>query len=541
MRISTLIAFRPGTLCVLGLLAGLVLAGCREERSSGARPEAEVSPVDASTPVLLPVPTFTASPSPTGPPAGNDGSRGVLAPPAEGHYHVQRTGDQVTATLTVHRVPVPAGTSDRVLLTLPLAYRPSVALWRDVAGQVVQADGTPDLASPDPHPFRLWVMPEGQIIHARTEALSREGDLAYDLVLAWGRTPAANDQVVLKSLDPDLLLVQAPFVTLEDTGRVASLSLAGHRLQALPSELGQLTQLSRLDLSGNQLTDLPPELGQLTQLSSLDLGGNQLTELPPVLGQLTQLSWLDLYHNRFTDLPPVLVQLPNLHTLNLLWNEWTEFSPLLPQMTQLRSLSLSANRLTGPIPAALGQLTHLEDLDIRGGSMGELIGGGGSPEMYSGGNALSGPIPPELGQLTQLQRLFLGGNALSGPIPPELGQLTQLRQLLLGNNALSGPIPSELGQLPNLWRLDLSGNQLSGSIPPALGQMPRLAWLGLDRNQLTGPIPPALGQSASLSLVGLEGNPLTGCIPPELLARSEVHTDLSACPTPPVDQDVSKG
>ena len=513
MRISTLVAFRPGTLCVLGLLAGLVLAGCGEERSSGARPEAEVGPVAASTSALLPVPTFTASPSPTGPPAGNDGFRGVLAPPAEGQYHVQRTGDRVTATLTVHRVPVPAGTSDRVLLTLPPAYRPSVALWRDVAGQVVQADGTPDPASPDPHPFRLWVMPEGQIIHAREESLSREGDLAYDLVLAWGTTPAANDQVVLEILATALpVQAYAPVVTLEDTGRVATLQLAGGRLQALPSELGQLTELSRLDLSGNQLTELPPELGQLTQLHTLNL-----------------------YYNRFTDLPPVLVQLPNLHTLDLTWNEWTEFSPLLPQLTQLRALSLTANRLTGPIPAALGQLTHLEYLSIPGGPIAEIIGGPNPPEMYSGGNALTGPIPPELGQLAQLQGLYLGGNALSGPIPPELGQLTQLRQLLLGRNALSGPIPSELGQLPNLWRLDLSGNQLSGSIPPALGQMPRLAWLSLGWNQLTGPIPPALVQSASLSRVGLEGNPLTGCIPPELRDRCSCCggcPDLPLCRTP---------
>ena len=41
-------------------------------------------------------------------------------------------------------------------------------------------------------------------------------------------------------------------------------------------------------------------------------------------------------------------------------------------------------------------------------------------------NRLSGPIPAELGQMTSLQYLDLSRNQLSGPIPPGLNQMTSL-------------------------------------------------------------------------------------------------------------------
>ena len=86
-------------------------------------------------------------------------------------------------------------------------------------------------------------------------------------------------------------------------------------------------------------------------------------------------------------------------------------------------------------------------------------------QLSGGESKLSGFIPAELGQLTNLEELILSRNELSGSIPAELGQLTNLQALYLDDNDISGSIPAELGQLANLTLLVLSRNELSGSIP----------------------------------------------------------------------------
>ena len=64
-------------------------------------------------------------------------------------------------------------------------------------------------------------------------------------------------------------------------------------------------------------------------------------------------------------------------------------------------LSLPLNPLTGTIPAELGQLGNLSDLDLFNCQ-------------------LTGPIPSELGQIESLFSVRLGGNRLTGCVPPAL-------------------------------------------------------------------------------------------------------------------------
>ena len=64
-------------------------------------------------------------------------------------------------------------------------------------------------------------------------------------------------------------------------------------------------------------------------------------------------------------------------------------------------LVLPQQGLTGTIPAALGRLSMLTEMDLRN-------------------NQLSGEIPTELGEHTSLQELYLSGNQLTGCIPEAL-------------------------------------------------------------------------------------------------------------------------
>ena len=62
-------------------------------------------------------------------------------------------------------------------------------------------------------------------------------------------------------------------------------------------------------LGGNKLESLPEEMGQLSQLISLVLCDNQLLSLPASLSSLQRLESLSLHNNRLSTLPPDIVKL----------------------------------------------------------------------------------------------------------------------------------------------------------------------------------------------------------------------------------------
>ena len=182
-------------------------------------------------------------------------------------------------------------------------------------------------------------------------------------------------------------------------------------------------------------------------------------------------------------------------------------------------IGLSRNNLSGVLPPELGDLSSLEEVDLRVNALGgvlprELGNLANLGSLFLAGNALSGAIPPELGNLANLGSLSLAGNALSGAIPPELGNLANLEWLNLDSNTLSGAIPPELGNLANLEWLHLNSNTLSGAIPPELGDLANLKGLYLNWNDLSGPIPPEVGNLGNLRRMHLANNSLSGAIPP---------------------------
>ena len=406
-------------------------------------------------------------------------SAGAGAAPPAIDVQLALTGEQVQATLTLPRSPLPAaGCVVPIPFQVPAAYRPPFALWRDVAGQALRADGTPV-----PVPLRVWIQPDGALQYEVRMAELEAAYLSYDLTLGWGTTAAANDQAVLNILRADLGLERAGDwvsrgVYRDASGRVTKLDwydnhpydyvgpeISPRRARGihpphvrvaweLPSELGQLTRLTRLALGGPLLTGtIPPELGHLAQLERLTLVGSHLTgAVPPALGQLAQLQELELHSNQLTSLPPELGQL-----------------------TQLVTLSLAGNRLTS-LPPELGQLTQLYNLGVAGNLLPSL--------------------PPELGQLTQLHKLGVAGNLLTS-LPPELGQLLNLEALDVQDNRLLA-LPSLAG-LPQLEYLDVSGNRLTALRPDSLWPQ----WGGHLRDQLPGPecagTPPAPKGPSSLA------------------------------------------
>ena len=200
-------------------------------------------------------------------------------------------------------------------------------------------------------------------------------------------------------------------------------------------------RVAELSLDDNQLTgEIPTELGNLSNLTTLILNGNQLTKgIPTELGNLSNMKWLYLHRNQLTG----------------------EIPTELGNLSSLTRLSLSINQLTGEIPTALGDLSNLTHLLLDF-------------------NQLNGEIPAELGDLSNLQLLLLSSNRLTGEIPAELGNLTGLTILRLSSNQLTGEIPAELGNLTGLTILHLANNQFTGCIQDELRHFSTILTNDLD-------------------------------------------------------------
>ena len=211
---------------------------------------------------------------------------------------------------------------------------------------------------------------------------------------------------------------------------------------------------------------LPSEIGNLSELTSLSFLDNNLTgAIPPELGNLSKLTFLSLHKNDLTGTIP----------------------SELGDLSEMYQMYLSDNSLTGSIPSELGDLSRLYDLTLNS-------------------NNLTGPIPSELGDPSGLWRLDLSENNLTGSIPSELGSLSKLTYLKLHKNNMTGTIPSELGNLSKMYWMDLDDNGLTGTVPSELGNLPKLYTLTLDGNSLTGTLPAALTGLTDLYRLHFDAN-----------------------------------
>lgn len=131
----------------------------------------------------------------------------------------------------------------------------------------------------------------------------------------------------------------------------------------LPSEIGNLSNLTFLNLEFNHLSSLPPEIGYLSNLRHLDLWSNSLTSLPPEIGNLSSLRLLELADNNLTTLPPEIGNLTNLTVLRLMDNNLRSLPPEIGNLTSLMYLDLWNNNLSS-VPLEIGNLSNLTKLDL---------------------------------------------------------------------------------------------------------------------------------------------------------------------------------
>ncbi|XP_026404713.1 probable leucine-rich repeat receptor-like serine/threonine-protein kinase At3g14840 isoform X3 [Papaver somniferum] len=169
-------------------------------------------------------------------------------------------------------------------------------------------------------------------------------------------------------------------------------------------------------------------------------------------------------------LPPELVKLPYLQVINLDRNYLNGSIPKAWGSMKLVNISLVGNRLSGPVPEEIGNITTLKELELDF-------------------NQLSEHLPEKLGDILGIKRMKISDlNGKDGPLPP-LDNLKSLKTLILRSCNLNGTLPTYFSSMNTLKSLDLSFNRFLGKIPDTFINPSKVKFMYLTGNLLTGPLP----------------------------------------------------
>ncbi len=201
----------------------------------------------------------------------------------------------------------------------------------------------------------------------------------------------ANPTKTLWDTDTPIKLWRGVHVS---NNRVVRLDISMKAVVVIPTEIGELSQLSKLELQINPIAELPAEIGKLTNLTWLDVRGCDLTTLPTEIGNFTKLKYIWLEYNKITSLPASIGNCVALEEIYAKENLLTELPDELCNLVALKMLKLNGNALAS-LPDSIGKLHALEELILYDNKLDNL------------------PSSITNLQNIKIENLLIGGNALS--------------------------------------------------------------------------------------------------------------------------------
>ncbi|KAK3143667.1 hypothetical protein QOZ80_4AG0303360 [Eleusine coracana subsp. coracana] len=319
-----------------------------------------------------------------------------------------------------------------------------------------------------------------------------------------------------------------PAAALYACARLRFLDLSrNHFSGALPDDIDGLSPaMEHLNLSFNNFGgEVPPTVGRLRELKSLRLHANNFTGAYPAadISELAGLEELSLGHNSFAlrPVPREFAKLSNLSSLRM-WdmNLTGEIPEAFANLTELRTIDLSFNMLTGSIPSWVWQHKKLEKVFLDDNALsGELTTNITALNLVAldlSSNELIGEIPASIGLLPCLADINISYNQLSGELPRELGKHGPLESLIVYDNNLYGPLPETLCAKGKLRYIAAANNNFSDALPVNLGECVPLNFLLLSNNRFSGDFPAKIWSIQNMKGVIIQNNNFTGTLPDEI-------------------------
>ena len=233
------------------------------------------------------------------------------------------------------------------------------------------------------------------------------------------------------------------------------------------------------NIEGSSDSSVPREPEALRQLERLDLGYGKSTSY----SYIDNKSVLQSESESTKPLPDAIGHLTNLKYLRL-----RGFNELPEQIAQLHSLEtlVYMNCDFAEFPKVLCQLKNLKTLKIFSKSL----------ERF----------PDELGNLSSLTHFDMRGTQVQ-QLPDSIGNLSKLRSIELYANEYLKALPDSIGNLTNLEKLEIRASDFE-TLPSSIGNLNQLKSLGLYHNGLQS-LPDSIINLKALEQVDVEGNPLS--------------------------------
>ena len=108
---------------------------------------------------------------------------------------------------------------------------------------------------------------------------------------------------------------------------------------AIPSELWNLTNLTKLKITNSNLKEIPAVISEFKQLNVLCLANNSISDVPEGLYSLKSITYLNLGANKIKSISPSIKTLENLYYLGIYYNPITKLPEEIDNLKKLTFLS----------------------------------------------------------------------------------------------------------------------------------------------------------------------------------------------------------